>query len=210
MNTIMLIILVVFALTILIGIIWRFCSRRSSLPCPTWLAWLVERDNPFFKINRAATIIEHLELKPGMKVLDVGCGPGRLTIPAARKVGPTGQVVAMDIQTGMLQRTQQKALAENLTNITFLQAGIGEKKLEHNKFDRVLLVTVLGEIPNREAALQEMFDALKPGGILSVTEIILDPHFQRRSTVLRLAGAVGFREKNTFGNCCAFIINLEK
>jgi len=41
-----------------------------------------------------------------------------------------------------------------------------------------VLVTVLGEVPDREAALREIFDALKPGGILSVTEIIFDPHFQ--------------------------------
>ena len=51
---------------------------------------------------------------------------------------------------------------------------------------------------------------LKPGGILSVTEIIFDPHFQSRDTVLRLAGAVGFREKMFFGNRTAFTLNLEK
>lgn len=71
---------------------------------------------------------------------------------------------------------------------------MGEGKLTHNRFDRVLLVTVLGEIPDREAALGENLAALKPGGILSVTEIIFDPHFQRLSTVNRLANAVGFEE----------------
>ncbi len=144
------------SLFIIIWITWRLFSRRYSLPCPTWLSWLVEMDNPFSKINRAATIIEHLDLQQGMKVLDVGCGPGRLTIPVAKKVGEKGEVVAMDIQASMLQKTQKKALAENLKNIIFLHAGIGEKKLEHNKFDRVLLVTVLGEIPNRKAALKEI------------------------------------------------------
>lgn len=71
---------------------------------------------------------------------------------------------------------------------------MGEGKLAHNRFDRVLLVTVLGEIPDREAALGENFAALKPGGILSVTGIIFDPHLQRLSTVNRLANAVGFEE----------------
>jgi len=203
-------ILGVISICIVIFVIWRLSSRRYVLPCPTWLGWMVERDNPFCKVNRASTIIEHLELEPGMIVLDVGCGPGRLTIPVAHKVGPPGKVVAMDIQAGMLSKTQVKAQRENLTNITYLQAGIGENKLEHNTFDRVLLVTVLGEIPNRELALKEIFNTLKPGGILSVTEIIFDPHFQRRSTVRRLAGRVGFREKKIFGNCIAFTINLEK
>ena len=171
---------------------------------------MVEMDNPFFKINRAATIVEHLNLQPGMIVVDIGCGPGRLTIPVAKKIGPHGAVVALDIQEGMLKRTQKKAQEAQLTNITFLQAGIGDGMLSKNFFDCALLVTVLGEIPNREAALKEIFDALKPGGILSVTEIILDPHFQRRSKVLELAHTIGFLEKQTFGGRCAFTMNLEK
>jgi ubiquinone/menaquinone biosynthesis C-methylase UbiE len=201
---------ILIAFSLFVWISWRLFSCRYSLPCPTWLSWLIERDNPFSKINRAASIIHHLDLQQGMIVLDVGCGPGRLSIPAARKVGSRGEVVAMDIQVGMLRRTEEKAQAENLTNISFFQGGIGEKKLEQNKFDRALLVTVLGEIPNRDAALKEIFDALKPRGILCVTETIFDPHFQRRGTVLRLTKAIGFREKNRFGNCIAFTLILEK
>jgi ubiquinone/menaquinone biosynthesis C-methylase UbiE len=197
-------------LIILVTVLWRLASRRHSLPCPVWLSWLVELDNPFAKIDRSDVIIEHLDLQPGMTVLDIGCGPGRLTIPAARQVGPQGQVLAIDVQPGMLCRAQDKALAANLTNIRFLQTGVGEGKLEHNQADRALLVTVLGEIPNRQSALKEIFDALKPGGILSVTEIIFDPHYQRRSTILRLAAAVGFQEKSFFGNWIAFTLNLQK
>jgi ubiquinone/menaquinone biosynthesis C-methylase UbiE len=145
-----------------------------------------------------------------MKVLDAGCGPGRLTVPAARRVGDQGEVVAVDIQPGMLARARDKARAAALTNIRFLQAGVGEGKLGRNRFDRALLVTVLGEIPDREAALKEIFEALKPGGILSVTEIIFDPHFQGRGSVTRLALAAGFREKGFFGNRIAYTLHLER
>jgi len=200
----------IIVLTLLIGVIWRFSSRRRLLPCPVWLRWLVELDNPFAKTNRASFIIQHLDLRPGMAVLDAGCGPGRLTIPIAREVGPQGEVVALDIQAGMLSRAREKALAANLTNIRFLQAGVGEGKLGADQFDRALLVTFLGEIPNREKALQEIFTALKPGGILSVTEIIFDPHFQGRQAVVRFAGAVGFQEEAFFGNRIAFTLHFEK
>lgn len=54
--------------------------------------------------------------------------------------------------------------------------------------------------------MQEIFNALKPGGILSVTEIILDPHFQSRGTVLWLACTVGFREKLFHRNRIAFTL----
>ena len=91
-----------------------------------------------------------------------------------------------------------------------LEAGVGSGKLEHNYYDRALLVTVLGEIPGQQAALQEIFDALKPGGILSVTEIIFDPHFQSKATVSQLAKAVGFHEKNCYGRWFAFTMQFEK
>jgi ubiquinone/menaquinone biosynthesis C-methylase UbiE len=210
MATIAYILLGLLGVIALVAILWRLASRGRSVPCPASLSWLVELDNPFTKTNRAATIVERLEVRPGMAVLDLGCGPGRLTIPIAREVGPDGEVVAMDIQSGMLQRAQEKARAANLTNIQFLQAGAGEGKLGRNRFDRSLLVTVLGEIPDRERALREIFDALKLGGLLSVTEIVFDPHFQSRQTVARLARSAGFRETAFHGNRIAFTLNFEK
>lgn len=204
------IILGLFSLLLLISIIWRFLSSRRSIPCPTWLSWMIELDNPFSKINRSTTIIENLNIEPGMTILDVGCGPGRLTIPIAQKISDDGKVVAMDVQKGMLSRTRKKAHAANLTNIEFLNAGIGEGKLEHNRFDRALLITVLGEVPDQVSALKESFRALKPGGVLCVTEIIFDPHFQRRSKILRLGSAVGFEEKEVYGSKFAYTINFVK
>jgi ubiquinone/menaquinone biosynthesis C-methylase UbiE len=200
------------ALPLGISFIWRLASRRYSLPCPTWLRWLVELDSPFAESYRTNVVVQRLGLESGIKVLDMGCGPGRLTIPIAKQVGPQGQVVAIDAQPGMLRRAQEKAKAANLNNIQFIQARAGEGTLrvEQNQFDRALLVTVLGEIPNRTAALKEIFDALRPGGMLSVTEIMFDPHYQSRGTILRLASAVGFREKQFFGNRFAYTLNLEK
>jgi ubiquinone/menaquinone biosynthesis C-methylase UbiE len=198
-----------FALIVVIFVIWRFASRRRSLPCPVWLSWLVEVDNPFAKASRATVIVENLDLEPGMMVLDVGCGPGRVAVPIAKRL-VSGQVVAIDIQPGMLRRAQEKSQREAVTNIRFVQAGAGEGKLERNHFDRALLVAVLGEIPDQTAALNEIFASLKPGGTLSVTETIFDPHFQSRKVVEQLAAGVGFRAKKFFGNRIAFTLNLEK
>lgn len=198
-------------LIIAIILIWRIGSRRYSLPCPSWLAYMVELDNPFVKIHRAAHIVENLKVQPGMVVLDAGCGPGRVTIPLAKAVGTQGKVVAVDIQAEMLARAEKKAKAENLTNIHYVQTGLGENKLDKNYFDRVVLVTVLGEIPNREAALQEIFSVLKPGGFLSITETIFDPsHYQSMQTVLKLAHAIGFQDINRLGNFVAYTLHLQK
>ena len=153
---------------VLVAVIWRLFSNRKSIPCPSWLGWMVEMDNPILKNNSAREIISHMDLRPGMKVLDFGCGPGRLTIPIARQVGPTGCVNAFDIQAAMLERVRTKAALENLDNIVPTQGAAGEGKLGYNTFDRALLVTVLGEIPDRKTLMKEIFDSLSQGpGYLS-------------------------------------------
>ena len=198
------------ALGVLTSLVWRVFSRRQELPCPSWLGWMVELDNPFTKANRARVIIGHLGLTPGMKVLDAGCGPGRLTLPVAEAVGPQGEVLAMDIQAEMLVRVREKAQMADLENVQYLRAGLGDGKLICGFFDRALLVTVLGEIPDQLLALKEIFAALKPGGILLVTEVIFDPHFQSREAVAHAAKEIGFKEKDFFGRSLAYTMHFEK
>jgi ubiquinone/menaquinone biosynthesis C-methylase UbiE len=189
-------------------LVWGTASRRYVLPCPAFLRWMVELDNPFTRTNRAAVIVEQLGLEPGMRVVDIGCGPGRLTLPLAEAVGPEGRVVAMDLQDGMLARVREKAGKAGLSRVEYLRAAAGEGALGNARFDCAVMVMVLGEIPNRAAALAEAFEALRPGGLLSVTEVIFDPHFQRQRTVLGLARAAGFRHLRTFGHPHAYTLHL--
>jgi len=191
-------------------IAWRYISERVKLPCPPWLAFLVELDNPLFRNNRAATIIAGLDVKPGMRVLDVGCGPGRLTIPLAREVGPDGQVVAVDLEPRMLNRVKAKAENARLRNVELHQARLGMNQLDLGAFDRAVMVTVLGEVPNKDAALCELWAAIKPGGVLAISEVIADPHFQSRDFVGQLAQRMGFREKSRVGGKLAYTLYLER
>lgn len=151
-----------------------------------------------------------LALRPGMNVIGVGCGSGRLTVAMAQQVGSAGSVLGIDLKAGRVQRAEQRAQARNLKNIRFEQAGAGEGKLPSQHFDRAVLSAVLGEMPHREAALAEIFQALKPAGILSLTEGFLDPHHQSREHVRHLAQAVGFLEESCAGNQWLFTMNLLK
>ncbi|MBN1920007.1 MAG: class I SAM-dependent methyltransferase [Anaerolineae bacterium] len=202
--------IIAIVLFVIVSLLWRLGSHWKSLPCPSWLGWVVEMDNPFTKTNRASVIISLLELQPGMRVLDAGCGSGRLAIPAAQAIGPQGEVTALDLQSAMLARVREKAQDAQLSNIRLMQAGLGQGTLEKAYYDRALLVTVLGEIPEQKAALAEIHAALKPGGILSVTEVIFDPHFQTRESVQRAASHVGFREAGFFGKRLAYTLHFEK
>jgi ubiquinone/menaquinone biosynthesis C-methylase UbiE len=196
--------------TTLVVITWRLASRRHRLPCPVWLRWLVELDNPFTKTNRAKFIVKTLALTEGMVILDAGCGPGRLTVPLAKGAGETGRVVALDLQPGMLARAKIKTEASGCSNVEFVAAALGDGKLAADLFDRIVLVTVLGEIPDQIAAIKELFHALKPGGILAIVEVIFDPHFQTRKTVTSLAASAGLEERAFFGHRLAYVIHFAK
>jgi ubiquinone/menaquinone biosynthesis C-methylase UbiE len=191
------------------GVVWRYAARVHRAPCPAWLAWTLE--NPLVEtVAGTATLLRRADVQPGMRVLDAGCGPGRLTVPAAGLVGATGEVVALDVQPRMLERVERRIRERGLTNVRTRLAALGEGRLEHEHYDRALLVTVLGEVPDQQAALAEIAGALRPGGVLSVTEVLPDPHYQSRHTVERLATAAGLEPAGVFTGTLAYTANFRK
>lgn len=208
--TLIILLILFIILLLLLCLAWRFASRRTALPCPVWMRWLLDPLSGKGVSTRTRKTTTNLSLKPGMQVLDAGCGPGRLSIPLAAAVGPDGTVTAMDLQDGMLAIVRERAEKNGIFNISFIQGGIGDIDLPSEKYDRAVLITVLGEIPNREMAMRSLFKALKQGGILLLEETIRDPHFQSRSTVTELAESAGFRVKEFSGNRFSFTMLLEK
>lgn len=200
---------IALALVLLLNLLWRWASRRRSLPCPTSFAWFLEW-NFVDNLMGTQTTLDRIGLKPGQCVLEIGPGPGRLLIPAAQRILPGGEAVGVDIQPGMIERLTERAEKGGLTNVTAILGDAEETHVPPEQFDVVFLCTTLGEIPDREAALQHCYEALKSGGILSITEIFPDPHYQSRSTVRRLAEAAGFRLATMQGRWYFFTANFAK
>lgn len=185
-------------------LLWRLGSRRALLPCPSELSWMVELQNPLARATRSAHVLAQLAPQPGDRVLDLGCGPSRLTIPLARAVGSDGEVIAVDLQPAMLAKVAAKASRHALTNIRLLAKNA--EQLECGRLNAAVLVMALGEIPSPAPVLSALASALQPGGRLLIAESVFDPHFVRRRRLRALAKAAGFVEARCSGNLFGYSI----
>jgi len=154
--------------------------------------------------------LNRIGFRPGQRVLEVGPGPGRLLIPAARRVLPNGEVAGLDIQPGMIERLRTRALRAGVSNLTPVLGDVTTVDLPPARFDVVYLCAVLGEIPDRLTALRRCYTWVKPGGVLSITEIVLDPDYQSKSTVRHLAEDAGFTLRELRGSWLLFTANFVK
>ena len=108
-------------------------------------------------------------IQPGQTVLEVGCGTGFFTIPAAKLIGDEGRLVAMDPSSGFIEHVSKKVQAADIKNVRVVKRDALDTRLETASIDKVLL---FGVIPfpllplNR--LLPEMHRVLKPEGSLAV------------------------------------------
>lgn len=205
----LLLVVALIATVILFFVGWRWASRVWSLPCPSVVGWALE-SSFYERITGTAKTLDRIGFKPGQRVLEVGPGPGRLLIPAARRVLPGGEVVGIDIQPGMIERLKERAKTAHITNLTAILGDATQPIVPEGSFDVAFLITTLGEIPDRAAALAQCFRALKSGGILSISEMLPDPHYQSKATVNRLAEAAGFKLQSVEGGVWLFTANFVK
>jgi ubiquinone/menaquinone biosynthesis C-methylase UbiE len=176
----------------------RIVRHFYKFPMPEFLANLI--DNPLRrKIQVPSEMPVRHGIQSGMTVLEVGPGNGRYTLETARRVGSTGKVIAIDIEQKMLERVIQRAAAEGITNLETRLADVYELPFESETFDAVVLLTVIGEIPQPERALHEFDRVLRPGGLLAFSEMLTDPDYPLRRTLIRKAAATGFHLKNRLG-----------
>jgi predicted methyltransferase len=107
---------------------------------------------------------------PGMVVADVGAGSGYMTTRLARLVGPTGRVIANDVQPAMLRVIENKLRAEQLTNVELVQGSETDTHLPEGAIDMALLVDVYHELHHPQEMLRSIRRSLKPDGVLVLVE----------------------------------------
>lgn len=193
---------------LLIGLLaWRIAAKIH--PCPFGAKGLL--DNPLRRrFLSAAKTMDWLGVDRNMKVLELGSGIGFLTGEASKRVRPLGRLYCVDIQPEMIAKTREKVQNHNLTNVDLVLADAVALPFREGSFDLAFLVTVLGEIPKRDMALKELNRVLKPKGILSIAEFIVDPHYLLRRTVKALANRAGFGVAKQLGNFFVYTLSFKK
>lgn len=136
-----------------------------------WLAGVSERAVESFAGTGNPFAIG--EPRSGEHVVDVGSGGGIDSLIAARMVGPTGQVVGVDMTPAMLDRARAAAKESGLHNVEFREAYMEELPVPDAWADVVISNGVLNLTPDKQKTLGEMFRVLRPGGRLQVGDILV-------------------------------------
>lgn len=145
-----------------------------------------------------ATALDAFGLEAGMTILEIGCGSGVFTPEIARRAGPRGVVHAVDIQPAMIESTRQRLTAlrnqdAGLAQVRFHTSGAYQLPLTGESVDLVLLMSVLGEIPDPVRALTEVRRVLKPGCRLALGDELLNPAYLSAPAARTLLHQTGFR-----------------
>ncbi|MBI2055700.1 MAG: methyltransferase domain-containing protein [Candidatus Sungbacteria bacterium] len=118
-------------------------------------------------------ILNYLDIRPGMVVADFGAGSGHFTIAAARKVGESGKVYALDIQKQVLDLIKSRANLEHLLQIETVWADLERERgsrLDESSVDFVITANILFQAEKKKEIIEEARRVLKPGGALALIE----------------------------------------
>ncbi|MGH2689586.1 MAG: class I SAM-dependent methyltransferase, partial [Actinomycetota bacterium] len=122
----------------------------------------------FWSLHGERTV-DRLGLRPGDVVLDVCCGTGASALPAAKRVGPGGRVIGVDLSEGMLARARAKAQAGRLRNLVFRAGDMEQLGLPPASFDAVVCAFGIFFATDMVGQVAELWRMVRPGGRLAVT-----------------------------------------
>ncbi len=112
-------------------------------------------------------------LRAGDTVLDIGSGSGTDLLLAARLVGPTGRAIGVDLTAAMRQKCAANARLAGLTNVVVIEGNAEDLPLPDESIDAVTSNGVINLVPNKRAAITEIYRVLRPGGRVQIADIVV-------------------------------------
>lgn len=161
--------------------------------CPWWLCYTF--DNPLRRFFHDPMDILRPYVREGWTVLDIGAGMGYFSIPLAQLVGPTGRVIATDIQPKMLSTLAARARKKGVSEIINLHLARPDSLGLDGKADFALAFWMVHETPDEQRLIAEIYRLLKPNGQFLLIEPKIHVTRENFNRMMRMATELGFRLK---------------
>ena len=158
--------------------------------CPVGCAWGLEIGLRRWLQNPRKILAPYVSA--GMTVLDIGCGTGFFSIEMARLVGPTGRVIAADLQEGMLEKVRQKTAGTELESRMVLHRCAADRLGVAGPVDFALAFYMVHEVPDPAGLFRELATLLRPGGKILIVEPAFHVTGSEFAATLEIARAAGF------------------
>ena len=203
-------VLIIAVFVFLFFVLLRIIKHYFHSPIPSIATRLI--DNPIRRrlIQRPGTVADRMELQSGMTVVEIGPGSGTYTKAVAERILPNGKVFAIDIQEQVIKRLEERVKRDRVTNVFPRIDNAHDFSFPDKSVDRFFAVASLPEIPNPVLVLRECNRILRPNGLVSLCELMIDPDYPRRSTEKKWAQEAGFKLENEFGSFFSYQLNFRK
>ena len=201
------IVVIYIGFIILLETVGRLIRLRIPSPFPgSAISYL---DNSLRRrMQPPAQVVDWIGIQNGMHVLEIGPGPGTFTLEASKQVGEKGELSTVDIQPIVAKILDRRLRGNGITHVKTNVARADQLPFPDKTFDRVFMIAVMGEFPDKTRALVEIKRVLKDDGLLAIGEFLPDLDYPLKRTVIRWCKDAGLKLVNTYGGVLHYVLTF--
>jgi len=183
----------------------RIIKRTYPEPMP-----FSHKERLELSLSKITRTLNRIGVEDKDSILEIGAGTGVYTVWAAKRIKNTGKLFAIDLQKEMIAELNGRLEKHNISNVESRVEDCTRMSFKDGTFDLIYMIKTYGEIKDKKAAVREISRIIRPGGILSITEYLPDPHYYLKTEIKNIVEKHGFYLREEYGGIYEYTLNFKK